>query len=239
MELHMGTDIHYLFQKKDSVGEWEDLDLDQGFHKNPETGEYEDGEYYINRHYLLFAALAGVRNGFGFAGVYRHEPLDPIAEGRGIPEDMKPKMDDNDYIEKEYKSSYLQDCVEPTFWLGDHSHTWATGSEILAWFDNASQIEEVGIITVEDYWKFIDSGRQEPEVSSGGVWGANIQVYDETKPDTLPFNLIAQFKQSKVYTHVRVKWKTDVSKPLDYFRKMIQKLVDEHGEIRMVMGFDS
>lgn len=48
----MGTDIHCTFQSK-TDGRWADIP-----HK-----------YEGNRHYFLFSWLAGVRNGFGFAGV--------------------------------------------------------------------------------------------------------------------------------------------------------------------------
>ena len=35
----------------------------------------------------VFAALADVRNGYGFAGVPTHEAIKPISEARGLPED--------------------------------------------------------------------------------------------------------------------------------------------------------
>ena len=40
------------------------------------------------RNYNLFAFLAGVRNGSGFAGSYRHEPIEPLFAGRGLPPDL-------------------------------------------------------------------------------------------------------------------------------------------------------
>ena len=69
----MGTDIHGVFQRYDEeTKKWEDV-----------SSKYEEG-----RHYQLFAALAGVRNGFGFAGCVTGEPVEPIAKGRGLPEDF-------------------------------------------------------------------------------------------------------------------------------------------------------
>ena len=57
---------------------------------------YENGhrclrEWFGDRNYDLFAMLANLRNGVGFAGRRRGEVLDPIDEPRGIPEDASPE----------------------------------------------------------------------------------------------------------------------------------------------------
>lgn len=74
----MGTDIHGGFVKvirddKGNISETEPVSTNWG----------------KNRNYTLFTILAGVRNGVGFAGTYRHELLIPIAEDRGFPEWFK------------------------------------------------------------------------------------------------------------------------------------------------------
>lgn len=70
----MGTDIHGVFQRHNGAA-WEDI----------------ASKYQQNRHYQLFAALAGVRNGVGFAGVPTGEAIKPIAEPRGLPADFGSK----------------------------------------------------------------------------------------------------------------------------------------------------
>lgn len=45
------------------------------------------GDWYDNRNYDVFAILADVRNGSGFAGVSTGEGFAPIAPRRGIPAD--------------------------------------------------------------------------------------------------------------------------------------------------------
>ena len=90
----MGTDIHAVFQSKKMSG-WVDVDT----------------TWDQRRHYFLFAWLAGVRNGFGFAGVRMHEPITPISEPRGLPKDFD--RDDEDY-------------------MGEHNFSWLTAEEILA-----------------------------------------------------------------------------------------------------------
>jgi len=63
-----------------------------------------------NRNYWSFAVLADVRNGHGFAGHYTGEPVVPIASPRGIP----------------------KDSPETHEWLGDHSWSYVTLTELLA-----------------------------------------------------------------------------------------------------------
>ena len=70
----MGTDIHMLGEYKHwMTNVWTPFTL-------PEELQ--------GRNYAFFAHLADVRNGFGFAGVYRHEPVKPLTSDRGFPEDM-------------------------------------------------------------------------------------------------------------------------------------------------------
>lgn len=92
----MGCDIHGRVQYRYEDGEW-----------------FDDGPIPDCRSYRLFAALAGVRNGYGFAGMPTHEPIKPISEPRGLPDDI-PNHDDQ-------------------IWFGDHSFSWLTLDEIRTW----------------------------------------------------------------------------------------------------------
>lgn len=92
----MGTDIHASFQIKRD-GQWVDV----------------ESTWEQHRHYFLFAWLAGVRNGVGFAGVPTHEPIRPISEPRGLPDDLGGDGDD--------------ECD-----FGDHHQSWLSADEILS-----------------------------------------------------------------------------------------------------------
>lgn len=71
-----------------------------------------------DRNYMSFAVMADVRNGHGFAGVYTHDPIVPISEPRGIPEDS-PLMT---LMVNRFINYYID--------LGDHSYSWLTLKEM-------------------------------------------------------------------------------------------------------------
>lgn len=98
----MGTDIHSIAQVK--VGQkWQTVDSNIG------------GD---NRSYNTFAVLAGIRNGYGFAGVKTGEGWPVLFETRGIPKDIETEVDDENYMDGT--------------WLGDHNHSWLTLTELMA-----------------------------------------------------------------------------------------------------------
>lgn len=115
----MGTDIHPYAEVRRN-GKWEPANI-----KVPR-----------GRNYWAFSILAGVRNGRGFAGSYTGEPVTPIAEPRGLPDDTS-IHDTNGDIELD----------DPRFvWLGDHSHSWVLLSELLA-VDLNQTVIQGGIIS--------------------------------------------------------------------------------------------
>jgi hypothetical protein len=205
----MGTDVHAVWQAKKD-GKWVDI----------------ESKWEQNRHYFLFAWLADVRNGFGFAGIPTHDPIKPISKPRGYPQDFNAE---DDY--------YLVACVEaidprrrewlepdeaPAAWLGDHSHSWLTADEILA-AERPHNIRKDGVLTLDEYkaWDKVS----EPDSWSGGVMGRGLvtSMPSEIGPET---------------THVQVSWIRQED-GLDYFVDEVRRLKELHGEVRLVFGFDS
>lgn len=115
----MGCDIHMYCETKGKNGKWKPTGaiFDNEYYdpKSPTTicdgytiNAKQTEHPYSDRAYNLFALLAGVRNGtWG-------EPLTPISEPRGLPEDA------SEYIKKE------ADCSDY------HSHSWLTIKELLS-----------------------------------------------------------------------------------------------------------
>lgn len=218
----MGTDIHGVFQKLTPHG-WEDI----------------PSNYEQNRHYQLFAVLAGVRNGFGFAGVPTGEAVTPISMPRGLPDDfaLQTRVGDDEDDDEIEGYAVSPDCVDPRrqkwhspgdlLFMGDHSHSWLTGSEMLAWAERAPVITKTGVLSREEYAKWDHAS--EPESYSGGIMGRDILVVND---DAISI-------ANPAATHIRVEWRSGLKQELAYFFDEVARLVAEHGEIRFVFGFDS
>lgn len=131
---------------------------------------FKTHEPFSPRNYDLFAALAGVRNGRGFAGVYTGEPIVPIAEPRGIPEDA-----DEDTLK----------CLS-----NEHTPSWLTLSELTSYnWDQGKR--SGGIVSGEDYlllkkinpdnlYPWSDAAQEKsPNMSvSGDIAGQGIRVFE-------------------------------------------------------------
>lgn len=198
----MGTDIHGRFQKKVTTG------------KNSYTWDDIASEWEENRHYQLFAILAGVRNGFGFAGVPTGEAVKPIAEPRGLPKGIR--ADDG----------YDADGM----WYGEHSYSWLSGEEMLAWYNNPSNnVVQTGVITQAAYREW--DGKR-PDYYSNWCSGPGITVINADQ--------VADYdREQSPFSHVSVTWETNLNEELAYFFDEVKRLQDLHGEIRLVFGFDS
>jgi len=207
----MGTDIHGIFQKKVD-NRWEDVET----------------KFKFNRHYLLFAWLGNVRNGFGFASVRTHTPIESLSDCRGYPKDFE-VANDTHYVDNiKLLPEYLQEYEKETkdrydTWMGDHSHSWVTSEEMLK---NISDIilTRTGIIPIENFKQW--DGKSQPDTWSGGISGRDIEV--QVPPDITPTT-----------THVRIFWEIHLQDEILYFIDEVKRLVELHGEIRFVFGFDS
>ena len=213
----MGTDIHGVFQRRDpATGQWEDV---------PST-------YEQHRDYQLFAVLAGVRNGYGAAGVTTGEPVKPIASPRGLPDDFRVESESHPVPSVEVLPPWRRDGHregEPIeVWMGDHSHSWLTGDEMLRWFATAPVVTRTGILSrsVYEMW----SGDGPPESWCGGIAGPNVKVVHDNA---------VEMAQTPDWTHVRCHWYSPLRAALAYLFDEVARLVKEHGEVRFVFGFDS
>lgn len=96
--------------------------------------------------------MADVRNGYGFAGVKTHEPIDPFFARRGVPSDAS--------------AEYL---AEVESWDVDgHSHSFATVAELKAAPWNDVIIRHQGYLTVKEYERIRNSDKL-PDSWCGGT----------------------------------------------------------------------
>lgn len=110
--------------------------------------------------------------------------------------------------------------------LGDYGYSWLLGSEVLAWAKNAPTVTQWGIVSREVYerWDKVSP----PCDYSDALWGGSVIVATEENASSKPG-----------WTDIEVSWQVSLREQLAYFIDEVQRLVDLHGEIRMVFGFDS
>lgn len=224
----MGTDIHGIFQAKRD-GRWQDV----------------QSTFNEDRHYFLFAWLADVRNGYGFAGIKTHEPLVPLSEPKGYPEDFE--VDDcnqhkiaENALRGERAKWYEDEDANPgdpsylMLWMGDHSHSWLSSDEILNAPDQGTR--KVGVIALDVYktWTGGSPGSWCGDVSGPDI--VTVDLSEETWAGLHPD--VEQPEGKEVY--VRISWKVDsVREACSEFISEVKRLVELHGEVRYVFGFDS
>lgn len=159
----MGCDIHCYAEEKSTIKgieKWRFAShLKMNHYYDPENPEgekkYELVDIYDGRNYSLFAILAGVRNGSGFAGCDTGDPVKPISEPKGLPSDV------SDILKKESDS-----------WDSDgHSHSYFTLKELKD-FDWSQKIRHRGFVNPEEYKSFMENGK--PSGWCGGVSGTKV-----------------------------------------------------------------
>lgn len=162
----MGCDIHIYVEKK--IGDtWYPI-TPPSHNQYYEPGDEEEGgpfsrplilnhdAYDIGRNYATFAMLANVRNGYGFAGVKTGEPITPISEPRGLPEDVCAEI-------REISDDWDVDA---------HSHSYFTLAELDAvpWTSNA--IDRCGWVDAIQFQVWEEKG--EPEQWCGDMTGESV-----------------------------------------------------------------
>ncbi len=251
----MGCDIHLIVEHRNGNGEWHRVPhYDRPCDSCDGTGKYEDGrecyscagaghlvdKHYDDRDYDVFAILADVRNGYGFAGIDTGDGFLPLAPGRGIPDDLSAEQkatiaapyDDSDY-------DYRNKSGEWAYDLGEHSETWILWSELVTpnppnyW---TRETKKRGWVTADEYTRWKTDGK--PHGWCGGVSGANIRHLSHAEMDAA----ITEGETDGAYTEVE--WGETYAEAAERFLKRIGEVVEHIGnpdpkDVRLVMGFDS
>lgn len=261
----MGTDIHIRIETRDEAGKWAPL-LPPVKHRGDDTHHYRS--WYDNRNYDVFAVLANVRNGYGFAGIYRGEPVAYISEPKGLPVgvdiEAPPEWDGylNEtcpgqpaYVDPE-GDARVRYCRSD---LGDHSFTWFTPDELL----NAPQWKQrqrkSGVMSPREYRRMRESG--EPNSWSRGISGPGIAtvtpadmdvliaagVVDASKEDGKGLTDASAVGTDGQRYYMQAGW--DVSGGIEescsdfiaWMHDELQPLADKYGNdnVRVLIGFDS
>lgn len=205
----MGCNIHmYAETRKDINSPWEKvgrvfpneyydpkvvITIDEyGFQWN---AQFTD-QPYTGRNYDLFAILANVRNGRGFAGIKTSEGFNCISFPRGIPYD----------VSVEAKKELL------SYGVDGHSHSWFTVKELKD-FDCGQLTMQRGIISLEDYLALKVSGKSEPDSWCGSISGPDIIIIDEDEVDDY------LKKPTKIDIYINYHWGSLYSEACEFFLK--------------------
>ena len=228
----MGCDIH-IFAEVRKNGKWESTGKvfkNPYYRPNEKSTIHEDGsewnaeftaEPYSGRNYDLFAILADVRNGRGFAGIKTGEGFNPIAEPKGVPNDVCPE------IQEEYES-----------WGGGgdgHSHSYFTIKELRD-YDWGQFTMHRGVFSFEQYKKYKETG-EFPQMWSAMISGPNIAVIEEDEADKMIAN-----PNLSLGTHVNAHWAETYSESAgNFLTKTIPALeaLGEPEDVRIVFWFDN
>lgn len=230
----MGTDIH-LGVERFTGSQWEPVDgllptesdytiLYESLRSNKDYEELRDHPKWwaTNRNYDVFALLAGVRNGVGFAGRYRCEPVEPCFPDRGIPSDTSLPTDGES-------------------WLGgDHSFTHFTYKEAMQVPWN-HELTVHGLVAYSVWVKWKASGDACPEMWCSHVGGT--EEISEEKAEIYLADGVDFGGGREPYVRTYFKRRPTASSG---FRRWLlspefQRVVDKNGaeNVRICVSFDS
>lgn len=281
----MGTDIHLHVEKfNDTTNRWEFVpppefipcdwphDADalkdgkflSGRGKVPcwkceGAGRYKPSSFYSDRNYDLFAILADVRNGFGFAGVKRNngmttvdealragrvevvrdgEDVVPIRSPKGFPDDLSPELkrlaedEDGDLREEWYEERGWTD-------LGEHSFNWHLLRDLLD-FDYTRRVDETGVVDAEEYAEWMKDKSKPPPGWAGDIAGGSVvHISNEEMERGITSGGLAG--RGLMYV-TRVNWGRTYREVIGehWFNVMeTLKQIGDPSKVRLVFGFDS
>lgn len=234
----MGCDIH-IYTEKYVNGKWLHAD---GTQKNKYFGKWKDepefcrAPIYNGRNYNLFAILADVRNGSGFAGCYTGSGFIPIHEPKGLPDDV---------------SDEIREAADD--WGSDgHSHSYFTVKELLQYkhWNDGTTSDLYGIIpaTKHDCGPMDSITYQEWRKNRGKpdtyfiCGGKDIEVVSEAR--YLELEKQGWLDNSKKY-FVGINWgETYADTVGEFYTESIPKLKDmcetnDYSDVRIVFWFDN
>lgn len=174
---------------------------------------YEDWAY-DGRNYVLFGVLAGVRN----------EEVTPIAEPKGLPEDMS-------YVVREAADQ----------WHGDgHSRSYLTLQELKA-YNWEDRFPRTGTLSEASYRSFLEDNNPYP--FSGGVYGQNVVHLSAGDMNKLLLGEYPRDNSKSYYTEIT--WHETVKDTCgSFYSESLSKLEklstsDDYSDVRLVFWFDN
>lgn len=175
------------------------------------------------RNYDLFAILADVRNGRGFAGVETGLGFNPISRPKGLPQDV---------------TQYIK-ARSDNWGCDGHSHSHHTVADLLN-YDWHQITFRYGIVNESGYRTFKEQGS--PDTWCGGVSGSGVVHVEPDEMDSIIAGSVTRRTAVEYFT--RVKWMVSYKDAVgSFYTDAIPKLQELAGEdpssVRIVFWFDN
>ena len=219
---------NYHRRRYDALDDGLDVRMDSLFGNNPDLKAYMEERrrtcWYDDRNYELFAILANVRNGVGFAGVPTGDPVNYIVEPRGLPDDMG-------------EAVAVMSEDEENVGLGYHDHSWLTLYEIVS-FDWEQVSQRSGWVDAESFKYF--QKHHKPWTWCGDILGGDTKKVSQAEM----IEAVADGRADGMFTNVDwVETYRDCAGDnwwifVDTIFAMIGPTTSSK-DIRVVFGFDS
>lgn len=180
---------------------------------------------YDDRCYNLFAILADVRNGTGFAGVKTGECFNPISEPKGYPADL---------------SDELWAEMVPSF--GAYGASWLTLRELVE-YDWDQLHRDYGCVSEDVYKNSVMQGEC-PQIWCGSVSGQNTVLLSEEAMVDLIDGIYPRDNTKQYYTccyFVPKRYREVINGFYEDVIPVLKTLVPEGGtydDVRLVFDFD-
>lgn len=236
----MGTDISFFVERR-KKGRWVSCDkwelIKDGDFRDLYCVVKSGTNFYNERNYDLFAILADVRNGYGFAGLDTGDGFKFIAEPRGLPNDMSSDLAENAEWEVEV--------------FGGRTPSWLTVAEIMA-FDWTQTTVKRGFVKGAEFEEWIRS-RRDCGLSPSGYCALPgptqtivtepemLEAVNGIKGDDPPKVWRPKIKKDLENTYCHVSWEETYRNAAGSFitetLPRMQRLGDP-GDVRCVFWFD-
>jgi hypothetical protein len=221
----MGCDIHYFVEVQQEDNSWKTLEVPdwRNYKTHQEWEEACPKWHYHHRNYSVFAVLADVRNGRGFAGCDLGDPVTPIFPPRGLPADVSAET-------KAASDDWGRD---------GHSHSHLTVRELLDYDWGAPQtVREV--IPLAAYAKYFETGEVGFPEACSFIRGRNIKTVAENIAREILLG--KRTKEDNIEYHVKVQYQVPIRETCRYFHDTVIPALVGLGDpdrVRIVFFFDN
>lgn len=218
----MGCDIHMVAQFKNG-DEWQTAKWPNEYFGKWADASEETVEVYDGRNYDLFAMLASVRNGEGFAGIDTGNGFVPISKPKGFPEGF-----------------VLIDGSHEDAWMGEHSFSWLSLAELEA-YDWDQTTKKRGLINGHERLAMKQRGDKHPHTWCGDASGGRVRKVTLEELDAIlgrdetPLGCLW-------HTYARMEWEVTYREASrEFTTKTLPRLrgLGAPEGVRIVFGFDS